>query len=88
MYKSIFKINYDISKIANIGKEVPWQEQCMFTELMKIYLPKHIKRIMPKDNQIILEWDEEDSFERFIQEDLYFNILKVLSRYDVYIEWS
>ena len=88
MYKNSFKVHYMPDKIANIGKEIPWQEQCMFTELMVKYLPKHIKQMIPQENQLVLEWDEEESFNRFVQEDLYLNILEILSRYEVFVEWN
>lgn len=76
------------NKISNIRKEVPWQEQCMFSELIVKYLPKHINQMIPEDDTVVLKWDSQDSFNRFVQEDLYDKILEILSRYDIFIEWN
>ena len=88
MYKNTLKFNYDISKLSNIGKEVPWQEQCMLTELMIKYIPKHITRMVPEGNVISIEWDSEESFENILQEELYIAVLGVISRYDISVSWS
>jgi thiamine biosynthesis protein ThiC len=88
MYKNILNLDYDTSKLINIGKEVPWQEQCMLTELMVKYIPKHITRMIPEGNGLSVEWDSEESFKNLLQEELYFAVLEILSRYDVSVSWS
>jgi hypothetical protein len=88
MYKNILILDYDTSKLINIGKEVPWQEQCMLTELMVKYIPKYITRMIPEGNGLSVEWDSEESFKNLLQEELYFAVLEILSRYDVSVSWS
>jgi hypothetical protein len=88
MYKNILNLDYDTSKLINIGKEVPWQEQCMLTELMVKYIPKYITRMIPEGNGLSVEWDSEESFKNLLQEELYFAVLEILSRYDVSVSWS
>lgn len=88
MYKNIFRLDYDISKLTNIDKLIPWQEHNMLTELMVKYVPKHIFRIVPEGDGISIQWDSEDSFKNFLNEELYLAVLEVLSRYDIFVRWS
>jgi len=71
-----------------MGKEIPWQEQCMLTELMVKYVPKHITQILPDNELLSVEWDNEYSFKEFIQEELYLNVISIISRYGISVEWN
>lgn len=88
MYKNLVSFNVDPIKSKDALKKIIWQDQCLVSELFTKYLPNNISEMIPVDGAYEISWDTEESYNSFINEDLYKRISDILETHGVTFTFS
>lgn len=89
MYKNNLKINVNQSFSKDNLINVNWEEQTIIVELINLYLPEHIREILPTNepNTYSITWDKVESYDRFVSEDLFAKLKKLLDNFQITLEF-
>ena len=90
MYTNILKINLsDTFVIDNAEQSISWKVKAEMVDVVNFYIKlKRLTEIVKTNDRYSVTWKDNDSFQNFILEDLYLNLVSKLNGLGVFISWK
>jgi len=90
MYTNILKINLsDTFVIDNAEQSISWKVKAEMVDVVNFYIKhKRLTEIVKTNDGYSVTWKDNDSFQNFILEDLYLNLVSKLNGLGVFISWK
>jgi hypothetical protein len=90
MYINTLKINLsDTFIIDNAEQSISWKVKADMVDVVNNYIKqKTLTEIVKTNDGYSVTWKDNESFQRFILEDLYLNLVDNLKELGVFISWK